>query len=155
MVAQPPRRRPARRRGFTLLEMLVTLVITTVGLTGLLSLHVVLTKGNELSARSGEAVAIAQRTLEEYRNRKALALLTEFSVVDLPIDATLDTVAGRAGTTFARRLIVQQLTTASNSLIRLRVVVSWTDDGATAGAQGGILDHQVALEINRTVEEDL
>ena len=148
-------RRAPRQRGFTLLEMLVTLAITVIGLTGLLSLQLATSKGNEQSGRSGEAVAIAQRTLEAYRSRGVVALASEFSVANLPIDATLDTVAGRAGTTFRRRLIVEELTAVSNSLLKLRVEVSWTDDGAAPGAQGGVLDHRVAVELIRTAEEAL
>ena len=148
--------RPRRgQRGFTLLEMLITMAITTIGLTGLLSLHVVTSKSNELSSRSAEAVAVAQRTLEEYRNRQVLTLLTEFGATDLPLDEVLDTVAGRAGTTFNRRLTVSELTAVSNSLIKIRVEVTWTDDGAAAGAQGGTLDRRVSLEIIRTTEEGL
>lgn len=151
----PTRRRGRRgRRGFTLLELLVTMAITTIGLVGLLGLHVVLTKSNVSASQSGEAVAIAQRSLEEYRNRTLLGLLDEFDAVDLPIDAALDTVAGRAGTTFERRLVVEQLD-VSSSLIKVRVEVTWAEDGAAVGAQGGALDHRIALEIVRTSEEAL
>ena len=47
-----------RQAGFTLLEMLITLAVTTIGLTGLLSLHVVTVKGNAASSRAAEAVAV-------------------------------------------------------------------------------------------------
>ena len=150
-----PAPRP-RQRGFTLLELLITLALTTIALTGLLSMQMVTLRSNESSSRAGEAVAVAQQTLEEYRNRRVLdELMPEFGVTTLPINATLDTVAGRAGTTYNRELSVEELTAISNSLVRIRVVVTWTDDGAAAGAEGGILDHRIALEIVRTVEEQL
>ena len=50
-----------------MLELLVTLSITVVGLTGLMSLHVATIRGNESTAKNGEAVAIAQETLEMLR----------------------------------------------------------------------------------------
>jgi prepilin-type N-terminal cleavage/methylation domain-containing protein len=151
MSVPGPTLRRRRQRGFTLLEMLITLAITTIGLTGLLSLHVVTTKSNELAARSGEGVAVAQQTLEQYRNRQVLMLLSDFGVSTLPLDVNLNTIVGRAGTTFGRRLIVEEMTSVSNSLIKLRVEVFWTDEGAP----GGDLDHRVALEVIRTVEEGL
>lgn len=154
-------RRGARQRGFTLLEMLITMAITIIGLIGLLSLHVVTVKANEMTSRNGEAIGIAQATLEQYRNRPLVTknttnpttLLTDFGVAALPIDVDLDTVAGRAGTTFNRHLNVTELTSVSTSLVKLRVEVSWTDDGAAAGADNGIHDHKISLELVRTYEE--
>ena len=45
------------QRGFTLLELLITLSVTTIGLVGLLSLHLSVSRGNDGASRSAEARA--------------------------------------------------------------------------------------------------
>jgi hypothetical protein len=57
--------------------------------------------------------------------------------------------------TFTVTTVVSALPSASANLLKIRTVVSWTDDGGIAGANGGQLDHQLALEVIRTVEEVL
>jgi len=72
-----------------------------------------------------------------------------------PIDINpWSSVTGRGGMTFSRRVIVTSLAAATN-LWLIRVEVSWTEDGAAAGANGGLLDHKVSVEVIRTVEEAL
>ncbi|MEZ4400607.1 MAG: prepilin-type N-terminal cleavage/methylation domain-containing protein [Kofleriaceae bacterium] len=147
------------RRGFTLIELLVTLAITVVGLTALMSLHIATVKGNERTATSGQAVAIAQETLEDMRALTLPKLLTYFSVAALPIDASVNTVIGRGGVVFRPRVQVQELTAVSPDLIKIRVVVAWSDDNANGAGTGAgtmaALDHQVALELIRTAGDGL
>lgn len=147
-------RRP-RQRGFTLLELLITLAITVIGLTGLLSLFVVTAKGNTTTSQSGEAVAVAEATLEEVRNLSLTAMYAQFGVSSLPIDANLNTVAGRAGVTFNRRVQVTEMTATSTNLVKIRVEITWTDAGAAAGANGGMHDHRISFELIRTGTEQL
>jgi prepilin-type N-terminal cleavage/methylation domain-containing protein len=144
-----------RQRGFTLVELLVTLGVTVIGLLGLLSLYTVTARANALGAHSGEAVAIAEATVEEVRNTALGDLLASNGATALPLDLPLDTVAGRAGTTFNRRMQVTELTATSPNLVKIRIEVTWTDAHAAAGAQGGIYDHRVSLELIRTASEAL
>jgi len=149
-----PVRDPARRqRGFTLLELLVTLAVTVIGMAGLLALHVTTLRGNDVASRSGEAVSLAQRQLEELRAMTLTEMTTALG--ELPIDADLDTVAGRAGVTYRPRVMVVEMSEASSDLLRMRVEMAWTDDGAEAGSNGGVHDHMVSLEVVRTRQEDL
>ena len=147
------------QRGFTLLELLVTLGITIIGLTGLMSLHVATIRANDSTAKNGEAVAIAQETLETLRADTLTELLARFSTTTLPVNASLNTIAGRGGITFRRRVTVVELTAASTDLIKIRVVVSWSDDNSNGSGSGSgsasIYDHQVSLELIRTVQEAL
>ena len=152
------RRRGERGRrgqgGFTLLELLVTMAITVIGLLGLMAMYVATAKGNEATARSSTAVAIAQETLEELRSTELTVLVTRFGQTDVGFTASLDTVAGRDGTTYNRTVEVTELA-ASRDLIKLRVEVTWTDDNAAANSDDGAHDHQVGLEIVRTATEGL
>ncbi|HUQ02360.1 MAG TPA: prepilin-type N-terminal cleavage/methylation domain-containing protein [Kofleriaceae bacterium] len=147
--------RNRKQRGFTLVELLVTLGVTVIGLMGLLSLYVVTARGNALGAHSGEAVAVAEATVEEVRNTSIDDLLTTHGAATLPLDINLNTVAGRAGTTFNRRMLVTELTATSPNLVKIRIEVVWTDGHASAGAQGGLYDHRVSLELIRTASEAL
>lgn len=153
-------RRP--QRGFTLLELLITLGITTVGLMGLMSLHLSVARANDGAGRSAEANAIGTRTLEELRAMRVsdmMKTLTGTATTLPPVDTTiLGTVAGRNGVTYARRVQVIANST-DTTLWKLRVEVSWTDDGAAAGATvngvAGALDHKLGTEVIRTNQEAL
>ncbi len=150
------RRRP-RQRGFTLLELLITLSVTTIGLIGLLALHVSVARGNDGAGRSNEANAIGNRTIEELRAMRLVDMMTVLGSPTPPIDTTgLGTVAGRNNVTYNRRVKVTAVTPA---LYRIRVEISWTDDSAATGAtvqgQAGLLDHTFATEVLRNTMEAL
>jgi len=155
-------RRRTAQRGFTLLELLITLGITTIGLIGLLSLHLSIVRANDSTNRSSEATVIGNRTLEELRAMRIADMMTTLTGNPAgvpPVDTTiLGTVAGRNGVTYARRVQVTALT-ADTTLWRVRVEVSWTDDGAAVGATvegvAGLLDHKLGTEIIRTNQEAL
>jgi prepilin-type N-terminal cleavage/methylation domain-containing protein len=146
------------QRGFTLLELLITLSVTTIGLIGLLSLHLSVARGNDGAGRSAEAEQIGASVLESLRAQridKMMQILTGNPNAVPPVTAPAITQPGRAGMTFTINRSVTALTSASASLWKIRVVTSWTEDGGTAGSNGGQLDHALALEVVRTVEEEL
>jgi prepilin-type N-terminal cleavage/methylation domain-containing protein len=151
-------KRRQSQRGFTLLELMLTLTVTTIGLIGLLSLHLSIARGNDAANRSAEASQIANGTIEQLRAARITDMLTELGLSAgsvPPQDLNpLDTVTGRGGMTFRRRVILTSLS-ASTSLWLIRVEIGWTEDFAAQGAQGGILDHTVSAEVIRTVEEAL
>ena len=160
-------RRRRREDGFTLLELLMTLGVTTIGLVGLLSLHLSIVRGNDGASRAAEATQIGHAVLESLRAAHHLdmkEMLTGEPQAALPIDVPFcrrnngvveTTATGRNGMTYRCRVIVISLVSVSAGLSRVRVEIGWTDDGADQGAQGGILDHLIAVEVIRTVEEAL
>ena len=149
-------------RGFTLIELLITLALTTIGLVGLFSLHLSIGRGNDGASRAAEATQVGTATIEQLRAARVTEMVrqltgstTSVPPIDVtsfssPIAGTTGTVAGRAGMTYRRRVIVTALTGASTSLWKIRVEVGWTEDGA---ASGGSFDHMVAVEVIRTIEE--
>ena len=146
------------QRGFTLLELLITLSVTTIGLIGLLSLHLSVARGNDGASRSAEAQQIGAAVLEGLRSQSVTAMmqtLTGNSGAAPPVTAPVITAQGRGGMTFRITRKVAALNGSSTSLWRIRVETAWTEDGGTAGANGGQLDHSLALEVVRTTEEAL
>jgi prepilin-type N-terminal cleavage/methylation domain-containing protein len=167
MEGRAVKRRGRRSAGFTLLELLVTLAVTTIGLIGLFSLHLSIARGNDGASRAAEATQIGNATIEQLRSARITDMVGQLTgnPNDLPpidvtsfsaaISGSTGTVAGRAGMTYRRRVIVTALNSASASLWKIRVEVGWTEDGAAAGASGGAFDHLVSAEVIRTVEEAL
>ena len=145
------------QRGFTLLELLITLSVTTIGLVGLLSLHLSVARGNDGASRSAEAQQFCASQLETLRALSYTDMMREITGSPSgspPATAAPFTVTGRAGMTFLVTSSVAAVS-GSPSLVKVRVVTQWAEDGATLGSSGGQLDHAVALEIIRTVEEAL
>jgi type IV pilus assembly protein PilV len=56
------------KKGFTLIEVLVALVIFTLGALALASMQVVSTKGSSFSKQATVATTLAQKKMEELRN---------------------------------------------------------------------------------------
>jgi len=141
-----------------LLELLITLSVTTIGLIGLLALHLSIARGNDGASRSAEAEQIGAGTLEGLRAQRIsdmMQTLTGNSTAVPPVIAPVITAQGRGGMTYRVTRTVTALTAASPSLWRIRVETAWTEDGGAAGANGGQLDHMIPLEVIRTVEEAL
>jgi type II secretory pathway pseudopilin PulG len=153
------RRARAQEGGFTLLELLITTTITVIGFAGLLGLHLATVGGNALSGRAGEAVALCERTMEQLRSDSIAGMvqdLTGSAATPLPLtNVAMSTVAGRNGMTYRRLVTVTELDAASTDLIKVRVAVDWTDDGAVTGTDNGTHDHEVTLELIRTRQEGL
>ncbi|HTJ44572.1 MAG TPA: prepilin-type N-terminal cleavage/methylation domain-containing protein [Kofleriaceae bacterium] len=153
------RRADRSQAGFTLIELLVTATVTVIGFAALLGLHFATVGGNALSGRSGEAVAICERTVEQLRSESVGGMiqdLTGSASTALPLNnISMSTVAGRNGMTYRRLVSVRELTAASPDLIQIHVAVDWTDDGAVQGSDNGIHDHEVVLELIRTRQEGL
>jgi hypothetical protein len=140
-----------------LIELLITLGVTTIGLVGLVALHLSVARGNDGAGRSNEANAIGNRTIEELRAMRLSDMMTTLGSVAPPIDTTvLGTVAGRNNVTYGRRVKVTSVTPA---IYRIRVEITWTDDNAATNAtvqgQAGLLDHSFATEILRNTMEAL
>jgi prepilin-type N-terminal cleavage/methylation domain-containing protein len=158
-VTEAPRWARSRGpRGFTLLELLITLSVTTIGLIGLLALHLSIARGNDGASRSAEAQQITSTVLESLRGQRLdqmMKTLTGNPTASPPVTAPAFTVPGRGGVTYSVTRSVVVLTSASTGLWRIRVDTAWAEDGAALGSNGGQFDHHIALEVIRTVQEAL
>lgn len=144
-----PRSQRGAEAGFTVIELLITLGVSMICLAGLLSLHTAIARGNQSGSRSSEAVTAAELTLEEARQMSFTAIQATYGA--LPIETDLEPVVGRNDNSYRRELHIEDV--PGVDLVRVRVVVAWTDSDAEPGADDGAHDHQVALEVLRTREE--
>jgi len=140
-----------KRRGFTLLELMITIVVTLFSLMGFLGLHITLTRGNDSASRSAEAIAVGQREIESLRKQRSTDMmntLTGSTATVPPVTKTnFFTALGRNGVSYQVDVNVTTVGTSGN-LWLIRVIVSWTDDGSA-------LVHSVPIELIRTVQEAL
>jgi type IV pilus assembly protein PilV len=106
--------RHPRRRGFTLVSMLVAIILLTVGLMSLAGANAQTVTMQTLAQNRTSAIAIARGYLEEVRTRDPW-LITSESAVALSNDGQVS-----AGGKFVRTLTVTQ---TRNNLIRIDITV--------------------------------
>ncbi len=154
------RHRLRQQGGFSLIEVLIAMVVTVVGLLGLMSMHTTSVRSNRSSSDLVMATAIAQQTMEEVRTLPfvsptptARSITSVFGAT--PINVALTPVLGQADKPFQRQLTIEPVLAVSPDLLRIRVVVSWTEDGAPIATADPRLRHQFALETIRTRQEIL
>jgi type IV pilus assembly protein PilV len=100
--------------GFTLIEIMITLVILSIGLMALSGLQVNAIKGNAFSKRLTTAVSIGQEKLEQIKNTSYANVQSESS-----------TQINKANMNFTRQVLVTNNTNPANTKT-VKVTVTWT-----------------------------
>lgn len=134
--------------GFTMIELLVTLVITVFGMMGLLAAHRSLSQGASQSSHTQEAVAVGTQVMEQLRGTRPTDLgraVTGQAATPPYSNDSYATIAGRTGIQYGVDVAVSP---AATNLWRIRVVVGWDDDDGGA-------PHSLAFELLRTSREAL
>jgi len=151
-----PRRRPSQG-GFTLVELLITLLVTVVALAGLFGVFSVTTRSNTDARQTAEALALCQAAADELKSFSVDQIETALTYQPIPASSSwgpLDyhepAVVGASGAVFQRKVWARWI---DDDLVWLKLGVQWTSDGAVAGSDGGIHDHEVALEMIRSRTE--
>jgi prepilin-type N-terminal cleavage/methylation domain-containing protein len=133
--------------GFTMIELLVTLVITVFGLMGLIAAHRTLSSGAGSSARAQEAVSIGTQVMEQLRNTRPAELARAVTGAAATPPYTNDDYATIAGRNSVPYDVDVAVTPVADNLWRIRVEVGWADDDATPRMLG--------FELMRTTREAL
>jgi prepilin-type N-terminal cleavage/methylation domain-containing protein len=151
------RRRTSSQRGFTLVELLVTMMVTVIGLVGMLGVFGSASRGNLDARQYTEALGICEGTVEEIRGLtidtiETLDLPTPdyYGVITTtgwgPVAYHKGPVLGATGVTFIRQV---QARAIDADLVWIQVIVQWTTDGAPLGTNGGANDRRISLEMVR------
>jgi len=127
-----------REGGFTLIEVLVALLITIIGLAGVLMMQATATKSNRQNQEFSRASMIAEETLEGARST-AIATLT--GGVTVPAQTY-------KGVTYSISLTAQEISTGSN-LVRITAAVTYSEDQDTTSVD----DRTVRFQMLRTKTE--
>lgn len=111
------------KKGFSILEILVAVIILGVGIMGLATLQSRGIRGNDLGNRTSQAIALTQDKLEELINTSRATTLSAGTTNDTnnPVDET-----GSGGGIFTRNWTIQDNTPVTNAQT-VGVTVSWND----------------------------
>ena len=112
----------AWQQGFTLLEVLVTIVILSIGLLGIAGLTTGVIRGNHYSKNITSATAAAQTQLEAVKSRG----YAEAVAANFPAD-----IVNMGGMSFNRTTTITDDSPATN-MKTASVTVNWTDSNNTA-----------------------
>jgi len=111
-------------RGFTLIEVLVTALVLTIGLLGTLGLATGIIRGNFFSKNITSATAIAQGQLEAVQNRGYVnATTTNFP--------TAAATVSMGGVDFSRTTTITDDSPSTN-MKTISVTVTWTETNNAA-----------------------
>ncbi len=111
--------RRRRRAGFTIIELIISLALSTVGLLGLLSLQMISIRGNSSSRNLTEAIGLAQDRLE----RAQATVYTSLPTLNLVEVALAPSPGSTNQALYTRTTTVNVGPTFST----VTVVVSWPD----------------------------
>lgn len=118
--------------GFTLLEVLISLIILSVGLLAVAGMHITSIRGNSFSHHLTQAVVLAESKLEDLKN---LAYENPGLRGGQPAEQIM-----RSGVLFTRQYAIAALGT---SMKMISVTVGWTDR----------TDHQIILSTIRSRQQ--
>jgi type IV pilus modification protein PilV len=133
--------RTARRgeRGFTLIEVLVALLITIIGLAGVLMMQASSSRANRQNAEFTHASMIAEETLESARGTNITTLLA---------NTTTYQPQTYSGVVYNITISAAEVTTGSN-LVRITAAVTYSEDNDTSTAD----DRTARFQMLRTKTE--
>lgn len=112
------------REGFTLVEVMIAVFVLTVALLGLISVTVMIIKGNDFSKRTTTATTLAKDAIEQVKKRPYNAV-TPGTTTDY---RNADSSVGSSGAYFTRVMTVTDNTPTTN-MKTVQVVVSWNWGG--------------------------
>ena len=101
--------------GFTLIEIMITLVLLSIGLVALAGLQVSAIKGNALSKRMTTAVSIANQKIEQLKDTSYANILSESS-----------TQVTQSNMRFTRQVMVTNNSPLANTKT-VNVTVTWSE----------------------------
>jgi type IV pilus assembly protein PilV len=101
--------------GFTLIEVMIALVVMSIGLTALAAVQISAIRGNAFSKRMTTAVSIADGKMEQIKNGSYASIISESA-----------TQVTQSNMNFTRQVMVTNNSPLANTKT-VNVTVSWSD----------------------------
>ncbi len=121
---QRARRLLADNSGVSFIDLMMALVILTIGVLALADLQIVSSKGNASSKSTNAAITVAETKLEAIKNSLYGNIVAEAATpVTVPINSTNQI-------TFTRQVAVTDNSPVPNSKT-VKVIVTWSDQAGT------------------------
>jgi type IV pilus assembly protein PilV len=109
------------QKGFTLLEVLIGLVILSVGLLGLAAMQITFLRGNSFSIEMTEATSVVRNKIEDFNNTPFENIVSGNELVP---------IVGSTGIDYTRNWVVVDVDNDGDGEIDWKVVdvtTNWTD----------------------------
>lgn len=113
------------RRGFTLVEMLVAILLMSVGVIATLSMVSTAMNANSHANRLTTKTSLAQQMLEDLLSQQGLPVPATNAVYDLDLNASTNDLSAEGAGTYHATYTTRQ---SSSSMIRIDVEVSSVPD---------------------------
>jgi type IV pilus assembly protein PilV len=126
-------------RGFTVLEVLISLVVLTIGMLGIMALQGTAVKANRISRELEQARVFTSQAMEDLRGK---------SVATLGTGGAYPTLTTSDGTVYTRTFTVSAVPSEANLKV-ITVTTSFDEDGDPANR------HTATLQVVRTLTEGL
>ena len=126
------------QRGFTLIEIMISMALLVIGLLGVIALHATTVKGNRMSRELERARVYAQQLMEDLRGQTigyALDHMTD----------DIDDIVTPDGVTYSREYEITNI----GNLRMVTVTVTFYEDGDSS------TPHTAKLQMLRTTQEAL
>jgi len=142
-----------KSKGFSFIEVLVTLLVISVGLLAISSFQGKLLKDNTMANQKSEAIIMAQQKIEELRNFEQVLSSAGKTTYE-------DMAAGTEAITAENTIYTRTWTIAENTALAYKTItlnVSWTapDGSAEMVTVSSIISKASPVDAGRIIKTDL
>ena len=137
--------RRRKDRGFTLVELLIALAISMVGLLGLMALQMIAIRANGASRNFAEAVSLAQEKLEMLQ----IAPVATFTTTAAVTEVLTPTSTPRSPSQFTYNRVTTITTNGTQAIFK--VEVNWAD----ANLSNGVVTYAATATTHKVTMYDL
>lgn len=132
LSVSPTKRHWVSQQGFSLIEVMIAMVILSVGILSIVAIQYLIVNGNTNGNVVTQQLNLAQRYMEQYKNRPTPADLEDLNLVN--VDET-----GQAGGPYDVSVTVENLPAPSKNAAARFVTV-------TVRRNGGVGGHEIAIK---------
>lgn len=141
----------AASKGFSLIEVLVTFVVLSIGLMGIARFQATMQQGNTLAKERTEAAMLAQKKMEQFRSYRSTAVsASEFDYGDIfsSSSATKETINGTNAVYTREWEVIPTVVNAAYQYKTITVTVTWPPHPGTSVADAKVFLRSIISNTN-------